>query len=68
MKEETIGELLDKYYKLGVRKAVTRMRKEAKRLTRQLEKDPDNIKLAIKCVLNPFCTNIKCDFLGKIKP
>lgn len=63
MKEKTIKELLDKYYTPGVKKTVAEMKKNAKRLEKQLEKDLDNIKLAIRCAINSFCTNIKCDFL-----
>ena len=65
MNEKTIGELLDKHYNPGIRRAVVKMKRDAKRLTKQLEKDPDNIKIAIKCAMNPFCTNVECDFLGK---
>jgi hypothetical protein len=60
-----MSEILDKYYTPHIKKEVAKMKRDAKKLERQLEKDPDNIKLAIKLAMNPFNTTVKCDFLGK---
>ena len=66
MNEKTMGKILDKYYTPFIRKEVAKMRRDAKRLTTQLEKDPDNIKLAIQLAINPFNTTVECDFLGSV--
>lgn len=64
MDTKTINEILDKHYAPGVRKAVAKMKRDAKRLEKQLEKDPNNMSIAVRCAMNPFCTTVEADFMG----
>ena len=48
----------------GIKKAVTKMKREAKTLDKQMREDPENISLALRCCLNPFCTTVKSEFIG----
>jgi len=66
MNKKTMGKILNKYYTPFIRKEVAEMKRNAKQLAKKLEKDPDNIELAIRLCLNPFNTTVECDFLGSV--
>lgn len=66
MNTKEMGEILDKYYTPEIKKNVAKMKRDAKRLTKQLEKDPNNVELAISLAMNPFNTTVECDFLGPV--